>query len=134
MFYSTQITIPTKPKSIADYKERIHEILHWQIRQTVAIRVFAIKSFLSGEIKTLLDLIALLFFGAIGAALFLITLPFALVSLGACLIEVLWLTITLPLYLIPGIRILPTIVSALLFGAYIAFGIFGMAALTDDFC
>ena len=35
--------MPTKVKSIEDYKERIHEIFDWQIRQTIGIRTMLLS-------------------------------------------------------------------------------------------
>lgn len=134
MIYSVRATMPTKVKSIEDYKERIHEIFDWQIRQTIGIRTMILSFIFKEKVTSLADLIFRLFLGILETALIIVTLPFALVCVVISLVDALWTTIALPLYFIPVIRILPLLVSGILYGAYFAVGLIGIAALTDDMC
>ncbi len=124
MLYEINFTMPTlKIKDIEDYKTRVEEILFWQVKDTLAMKTVAFKGI--ADIRSLGD-----FFLILAMILFsLITLPFAIAYLVICFLELLLYTIFLPLYLIPIVRILPTIVCTAVWSLSVAVGFFGGVAL-----
>ena len=124
MFYEVKLTMPTvKIKTIDDYKERVDEILFWQIKDTVAYKTAGFDILF--HLTCFEDFLWALFF----IALSIITLPFALAYLALCFVELLVDTLLLPLLLIPVIRIIPTLIVIIVCSCSVAIGIFAGAAL-----
>ena len=120
-------TVPTlKILTVADYKERVNEILFWQIKETFTNKISGLTIiFQSKSIEDfLLSLLVL--------AWTIITLPFTLVYFTLCLIDLMAITILLPLYLIPVVRILPITVETLIWSLSIAIGAWSGAALVQE--
>ncbi len=124
MFYQVSYTQPTlKIKRVEDYKARVKEIVFWQIKDTLSLKWTAFTSLF--EIRSLED-----FFLAAFMFLFsLLALPFAIVYLALCVVELALDSLLLPLYLIPVVRILPTVVCVAVWATSFAVGIFGGVAL-----
>ena len=124
MFYEFKYTQPTlKIKSVEDYKTRANEIIAWQIKDTLYSKWVGFESlFQSKSFDDVLFSLGIILFSTI-------TLPFTLVYVLLCLTELLLDTIFLPLFLVPVIRIIPTIITVAVWCVSIAIGIFAGAML-----
>lgn len=124
MFYEVKFTMPTlKIKNVDDYKERVKEILFWQIKDTVLIKATGFVSLFQS--RSLEDF---------GFSLFmmiwsLFTLPFVIVYIALCLFELFFDTIFLPLFFVPIIRILPIAITILIWSSTATIGVLAGAAL-----
>lgn len=124
MFYEVKFTMPTlKIKTIDDYKERVNEILFWQIKDTAVSKITGFDILF--HLTCFEDFLLALFF--IGWSI--ITLPFTLAYIALCFVELLVATLLLPLFLIPIIRIIPTIIETIVWSCSFAIGVFAGAAL-----
>lgn len=124
MFYTFKYTMPTlKIKSVDDYKTRANEILSWQIKDTLYSKWIGFSSlFQSKSFDDILFSLGLMLFG-------IITLPFTLLYVLLCLTELLLETLFLPLFLVPVIRILPTIIIVIVWAVSLGIGIFAGAVI-----
>ena len=112
-----------KIKTVDDYKTRTHEILSWQIKETVKIKALGFATLFQSKSfdDILLSLMFILFS--------IITLPFTFLYVLLCLTELLIITILLPLFLVPILRILPTTISIIIWAVSFSVGIFAGASL-----
>lgn len=111
MYYSYQVTPPTKIECVADYKERIYEITHGQMRNIV------LKERLLNPFFWLFSVIAI---------------PMSVAYFLLCLCEIIVDTILLPFFCIPIVRYIPFLVSVVVWSLGIAIGIFAFVPLTYD--
>ena len=124
MFYKVKYTIPTlKIKTTDDYKERVDEILFWQIKDTIVLRLTMFAELFQS--KSFDDFILLLFLTVWSV----LTIPFAVIYIVLCLVELLLDTLFLPLFLIPIARILPISIIMVVWALSCSIGIFAGAAL-----
>lgn len=127
MFYEVKFTMPTlKIKNVDDYKERMSEIVFWQVKDTVISKIMGFDILL--HLTCFEDFLWALFF----IAWSVITLPLALAYIALCFVELLVATLLLPLFLIPIIRIIPTIIETVVWSCSFAIGVFAGAALQRD--
>lgn len=124
MFYTFKYTMPTlKIKSVDDYKTRANEILSWQIKDTLQSKWIGFASLFQS--KSLDDILLCL-----GFMLFsIITLPFTFLYVVLCLTELFLDTIFLPLFLVPVVRIIPTVITVIVWALSFAIGVFAGAML-----
>ena len=124
MFYTFKYTMPTlKIKSVDDYKTRANEILSWQIKDTLYSKWIGFGSlFQSKSFDDILFSLGLML-------LSIITLPFTLLYVLLCLTELLLETLFLPLFLVPVLRILPTIIIVVVWALSLGIGIFAGAVI-----
>lgn len=124
MFYTVKYTMPTlKIKTVEDYKTRVNEILSWQIKDTLQSKWIGFASLFQS--KSLDDV-----FLCLGFMLFsIITLPFTLLYVVLCLTELLLDTLFLPLFLVPVIRIIPTVIVVIVWALSFGIGVFAGAML-----
>ena len=121
MFIEVEYTKPTVIKSIDDYKDRVEEILFWQIKDTVLVKILPFAEiFKSKTFEDLFWCLILIIFSVLG-------LPFSVAYICLSLVELLVNTILLPLYLIPLVRIIPTTVWVIIWACEFTVGIFGGA-------
>lgn len=111
MYYTYEVTAPTKIKSVASYKERINEITHGQMRNIV------LKERFSSPFFWLLSVIFI---------------PMSVVYFLLCLCEIVVDTVLLPLSCIPIIRGITFVISAAVWGLGVAIGVFALVPLTYD--
>ncbi|MBQ3642485.1 hypothetical protein II906_11265 [bacterium] len=127
MYYKIKFTMPSlKIKTVDDYKTRTHEILSWQIKETVKIKALGFATLFQSKSfdDILLSLMFILFS--------IITLPFTFLYVLLCLTELLIITILLPLFLVPILRILPTTISIIIWAVSFSVGIFAGASLERE--
>ena len=124
MFYKFNYTMPAlKIKSANDYKQRVNEIIFWQIKETLQLKATAFISLF--QIRTFEDF--LLSFALLLWAV--ITIPFTLLYFALCFIEMLIETLLFPLFLIPIVRYLPFIIVVIIWALSLGIGIFAGAAI-----
>ena len=124
MFYEVNFTMPSlNIKTVEDYKERVSEILLWQIKDTAASKAAGFLMLI--QPRSLEDL----FLSAIFILWGLVTLPFAIAYIAICLLELAVETLLLPFLLIPGVRIVPFSLVIIIWSLSIAVGFLGGAAL-----
>ena len=124
MFYKVHFTMPTlKIKTIEDYKIRTDEILFWQIKDTLQSTLLGMTSLFQS--RTLDDV-----FLSLGLLLIsVITFPFTILYILLCLTELLLDTLFLPLFLIPVLRIFPTVITVIVWAISFGVGVFAGAVL-----
>ena len=124
MFYKVHFTMPTlKIKTIEDYKIRTDEILFWQIKDTLQSKLLGMTSLFQS--RTLDDV-----FLSLGLLLIsVITFPFTILYILLCLTELLLDTLFLPLFLIPVLRIFPTVITVIVWAISFGVGVFAGAVL-----
>ena len=124
MFYKVHFTMPTlKIKTIEDYKIRTDEILFWQIKDTLQSKLLGMTSLFQS--RTLDDV-----FLSLGLLLIsVITFPFTILYILLCLTELLLDTLFLPLFLIPVLRIFPTVITVIVWAISFGVGVFAGALL-----
>ena len=124
MFYKVHFTMPTlKIKTIEDYKIRTDEILFWQIKDTLQSKLWGMTSLFQS--RTLDDV-----FLSLGLLLIsVITFPFTILYILLCLTELLLDTLFLPLFLIPVLRIFPTVITVIVWAISFGVGVFAGALL-----
>ena len=124
MFYKVHFTMPTlKIKTIEDYKIRTDEILFWQIKNTLQSKLLGMTSLFQS--RTLDDV-----FLSLGLLLIsVITFPFTILYILLCLTELLLDTLFLPLFLIPVLRIFPTVITVIVWAISFGVGVFAGAVL-----
>ena len=124
MFYTIKYTMPTlKIKTVEDYKTRVNEILSWQIKDTLQSKWIGFASlFQSKSIDDILLCLGFMLFS-------IITLPFTLLYVVLCLTELLLDTLFLPLFLVPIVRVVPTIIVVIVWALSLAVGVFAGAML-----
>ena len=124
MLYEVKFTMPTlKIKTVDDYKERVREILFWQIKDTAISKIAGFDILL--HLTCLEDFLIAIFFIMWSA----ITLPFAIAYIALCIVELLAVTLLLPLFLVPVIRIIPTAIEIAFWSCSVAVGFLAGAAL-----
>lgn len=124
MFYSVKYTMPTlKIKTVENYKTRINEILSWQIKDTLQSKWIVFASLFQS--KTLDDVLLCLGF----MLLSIITLPFMLLYVVLCLTELFLDTLFFPLFLVPVVRIIPTVIVVIVWALSFCIGLFACAML-----
>lgn len=111
MYYSYDVTMPTKIESVADYKERIYEIVHGQMKNIV------LKERVLNPFFWLFSVVAI---------------PMSIAYCLLCICEIFVDTILLPFFCIPYVRGIPFIVSVIVWSIGIAIGIFAFVPLTYD--
>ena len=109
MYYTYEVTAPTKIKSIESYKERIFEIVHGQMRNIV------LKERFSSPFFWLLSVIFI---------------PMSVVYFLLCLCEIVVDTVLLPLSCVPIIRGITFVISTTVWALCVAIGIFALVPLT----
>jgi hypothetical protein len=124
MFYKVHFTMPTlKIKTIEDYKIRTDEILFWQIKDTLQSKLLGMTSLFQS--RTLDDV-----FLSLGLLLIsVITFPFTILYILLCLTELLLDTLFLPIFLIPVLRIFPTVITVIVWAISFGVGVFAGALL-----
>ena len=124
MFYKFNYTMPTlKIKSSKDYRQRVNEILFWQLKETVQLKTTAFISMF--QIRTFEDFLYSLFF----VLWAIITLPFTLLYFILCITELVVETLLFPIYLIPILRIVPIVITTIIWALSLGIGIFAGAAI-----
>lgn len=111
MYYSYEVTTPTKIESVDSYERRIDEIIYGQMNNVIRKERFMSPFFW---------LFAILF------------IPLSVVYLIICICEIITDTVLLPLFCVPYVRIIPFIVSSIIWGIGVAIGIFALVPLTYD--
>ena len=111
MYYRYEVTTPTKIECVADYKERIYEITHGQMRNIV------LKERLLNPFFWLFSVF---------------TIPMSVAYFLLCVCEIIVDTILLPFSCIPYIRAIPFLVSVLVWSVGVAVGVFSIVPLTYD--
>lgn len=111
MYYTYEVTMPTKIESVDTYKERVYEIVHGQMKNVVMKERLLHPFFL----------ILSPFF-----------IPLSVVYLVLCLIEIVVDTILLPLFCIPYIRGLAVFISIVVWASGVAVGCISLIPLTYD--
>ena len=107
-------------KNFSEYKEYMLTLL---VRISVAVKTKINAFTFSSDSGILANLI----FGLIS----IITIPFTLLFIAFCLVEIALYTVLLPLYLIPYVRIIPTLV---MLPTYLIHGILAIFAGTSFLC
>ena len=127
MKINVKFTVPSlKIKSVADYKARAREILGWQIKQTVSQKCVGLGAIFSARALDDIPLVLLI------SVFSLITLPFSLVYVLLCLVELALATLLLPLFLLPVIRVLPIAAITLVWALSVAVGFWAGAPLVEE--
>lgn len=111
MYYTYDVTMPTKIESVETYKERVYEIVHGQMKNVV------MKERLTHPFFLILSP----FF-----------IPLSLIYLIICLCEIVVDTILLPLFCIPYIRGIAFFVSVIIWALGICVGTVSVIPLTYD--
>lgn len=131
MFYEISFDRPTiKIRNRDDYNERVNELFKWQIASGYVLKFEIIKSF--GNIfraKNIVEFFTTLIMCALSTIFLLFTLPFTIIATIISLIEFIWITVLHPIYRLPVIWVIPTIVSVLLASCYLTLCILGAGSL-----
>ena len=124
MFYEIKFTMPAlKIKNSDGYKIRVKEILCWQMKDTVLSKASGFVALFQS--RSFDDFMLSLFL----IAWSVITIPFAIVYILLCFVELIAETVLFPLFLVPVIRILPIAVATIIWSLSFAIGVFSGAAL-----
>lgn len=111
MYYSYDVTTPTKIENVAEYKERIYEIVHGQMKNIV------LKERVLNPFFWLFSVIAI---------------PMSIAYCLLCICEIFVDTILLPFFCIPYVRGIPFVASVIIWSIGVAIGIFAFVPLTYD--
>lgn len=111
MFYTYEVTAPTKIKSVKTYKKRVYEITHGQIKNVVIKERF---------IHPFFWLLAIFF------------IPLSVVYLFLCLCEIVVDTILLPLSCVPYLRGVAVFVSIVVWSLCVCVGCISIIPMTYD--
>lgn len=124
MFYTVKYTKPTlKIQTVKDYKTRVNEILSWQIKDTLQSKWIGFSSlFKSTSFDDVLLCLGLMLFS-------IITIPFTILYVVLSLTELLLESIFLLLFLVPVVRIIPTVIVVIVWALSLAVEVFAGAVL-----
>lgn len=111
MYYTYDVTMPTKIESVDTYKERVYEIVYGQMKNVVMKERLLHPFFL---------------------ILSPVFIPLSLIYLAVCLCEIVVDTILLPLFCIPYIRGIAFLVSAIVWALGICVGTVSVIPLSYD--
>jgi len=111
MYYTIDVTRPTRVQSIETYKKRNKEIVFGQLRNT----------FLKEKFQTFFFWLLCVFI-----------VPFMLVYSLLCLLEIVVNTILLPISLVPYLRGITLVIQALIWGLEVAIGYFSLTPQTYE--